>query len=103
SGDGYAVMRVAPDLEGTIMNANCVTGTLTAELEFEVIDSDIFLSGSEINTAAVNEQLPPLNVLPESKFRMLRANGQGDHDFDDDHDGSVSCSEIKSHAQAFAK
>jgi hypothetical protein len=103
SGDGYAVMRVAPEPDGTVMNADCVMGTLTAKLEFEIVDSDIVLSGAEISTAAVNQQLPPLRVLPESKFKMLRADGQGDHDFDDDNDGTITCAEIKNHAQAFAK
>jgi hypothetical protein len=102
-GDGYTTLRVAPELSGTINNSSCITGALTAALEFSIVDSDISLSGIPISTASVIEQLPPLEILAESTFKMLRADGEGDHHFDDDGDGTVSCAEIKNHVAAFSK
>lgn len=102
SGDGYAVLRVAPKLSGTIQNANCVTGALTSSLEFQVIDSSITLSGLPMNTGAVGDQLPLIEVLTDSTFKMLRADGQGTNHFDDDGSGTVTCAEITNHVAAFS-
>jgi hypothetical protein len=102
-GVASAVLRVAPTLTGTIANESCLTDTLSANLEYSIVDSDVTLTGAPINTPSVIEQLPPFQIQPDSTFRMLRANGTGDHDFDDDDDGTVTCAEIKNHAVAFAQ
>lgn len=102
-GDGYAVFRVAPALHGTVKNDRCIEGTLEANLEYSLVDSDIKLQGLPITTGAVLEQLPPFAVLPQSTFKMLRADGAGTNDFDDDGDGTVTCAEIRAHAAAFAQ
>jgi hypothetical protein len=100
-GNASAVLRVAPYLTGTIRNPGCVEGTLTSQLQYSIVDSDVTLAGAPITTPQVIQQLPPFEILPDSKFRMLRANGQGDHDFDDNKDGIVSCAEIRNHIAAF--
>ena len=41
----------------------------------------------------MTDNIPPLNFLPTSTFKMLRADDQG-LDFDDNDDGIVSCAEI---------
>jgi hypothetical protein len=102
-GVAAAVLRVAPTLTGTITNDSCVTGTLAADFQYSIVDSDVTLTGAPINTPSVIEQLPPFEIQPDSTFRMLRANGSGDYDFDDDDDGTVTCTEIKNHGVAFSR
>jgi hypothetical protein len=102
-GNAFVALRVAPALTGTIANANCVTGSLTSKLEYSIIDSDVKLGPTEISTSQVIDQLPPFQILPTSTFRMLRANGSGDNDFDSDKNGSVSCAEIIANRAKFLK
>jgi len=100
-GAAYAVLRVAPILNGTVMNSSCITGALNAKLEYSIVDSNIRVIGVATPTPSVIEQLPPFTVMPESRFQMLRADGTGDNHFDDDANGSVSCAEIRNHQAAF--
>ncbi len=96
-GAGYAVLRLAPALAGTVRNANCVEGTLDGTLEYSLVDSDVILSGVAVETPALINNLPVIDVRPTSTFRMLRADGSGANDFDDDSDGTVTCVEISRH------
>jgi hypothetical protein len=102
-GEGYAVLRIAPRLMGTVHNAGCITGGLIATLQYSIVDSNITLSGLPLATGSVVQQLPPFEVLTDSSFRMLRADAAGANDFDDDHDGTVSCAEIQNHRSVFSR
>jgi hypothetical protein len=101
NGTAAAVLRVAPTLAGKIQNNGCIEGTLSADFAYSVVDSNVTLTGAPITTPRVIEQLPPFEIMPDSTFRMVRANGEAEYDFDDDDDGSVDCAEIRNHIAAF--
>ncbi len=102
-GDAYAAFRVSPLLDGLVRSSSCIDGNLTADLELSIVDSDVSLMGLPISTPLLLQQVPPFEILPESTFKMLRADGTGDLDFDDDGDSIVSCDEIQNHASAFLR
>lgn len=102
-GRAFAVFRISPSLTGSVANDGCISGQLDAELAYTVVDSDVNLSGLPLTTAAVISNLPPFGILPTSTFKMLRADGDGLLDFDDDGDGDVTCAEISAHASTFRR
>lgn len=100
-GRAFVVLRVAPQLSGTIRNANCVEGSVQSTLDLSIIGSDVLLSGTPLDTPTVIQNIPPFEILTSSRFTMLRGDGAGDQDFDDDDDGNVSCAELARHRNAF--
>jgi hypothetical protein len=102
-GSAYAALRVVPTLRGTIENDDCVDGTVSAVLEYSILDSDVQLSSLALSTASVITNLPQITILDTSQFKMLRADGEGLLDFDDDDDGDVTCAEISAHSSTFER
>lgn len=102
-GDAYVALRVSPTMMGVVRNAGCIEGTLDSTLDYSIVDSDITLSGARLSTAAVIQNIPAFDVAPSSTFKMLRGDGTGVNDFDDDNDGTVTCTEIAAHATAFTR
>lgn len=102
-GNAYVALRVSPTMMGTVRNAGCVEGTLDSTLDYSIVDSDITLSGSRLSTAAMIQNIPAFDVASSSTFKMLRGDGTGTNDFDDDNDGTVTCMEIAAHASAFTR
>ena len=102
-GDAFVALRVSPTMMGTVRNAGCIEGTLDSTLDYSIVDSDITLSGSRLSTAAMIQNIPAFDVAPSSTFKMLRGDGTGTNDFDDNSDGMVTCAEIAAHATAFTR
>lgn len=100
-GRAFVVIRVTPQLTGTIRNSNCVEGAVATSLDLSIIGSDVLLSGTPLDTPTVIQNIPPFEILPTSSFTMLRGDGEGDLDFDDDGDGTMSCAELLRHRNAF--
>ena len=67
-----------------------------------VVDSSVRVVGQPLATPVVTDNIPPLDFLPSSGFKMLRADEQG-LDFDDDNDGVVSCAEIINNEGQFVR
>ncbi len=102
-GDAYVALRVSPTMTGTVRNAGCIEGTLDSTLDYSIVDSDISLSGARLSTASMIQNIPAFDVAPTSTFKMLRGDGMGANDFDDDSNGTVTCTEIAAHASAFTR
>lgn len=100
-GRAFVVIRVTPQLDGIIRNSNCVEGSVTTSLDLSIIGSDVLLSGTPLDTPTVIQNIPPFEILPTSSFTMLRGDGEGDLNFDDDGDGTMSCAELLRHRNAF--
>lgn len=103
SGQVFAAFRIGTQIFGDVQNEHCIDGTLGAALEYSVVDSDVGLSGLPLATSAVIGNLPPLRILDTSRLKMLRADGEGLNDFDDDDDGDVTCDEIVFHQSTFRR
>lgn len=101
-GEAYVAVRIAPSFDGQIQNNNCVDGTVALNLDFSIIDSDVRVVGLALATGAVTQNIPPLNFLPSSSFKLLRADESG-LDFDDDDDGTVTCAEILNNEGQFQR
>ena len=101
-GEAYVAVRIAPSFDGIIQNPNCVDGQVSLNLDFSIVDSDVRVVGLGLATGAVTQNIPPLNFLPTSRFKLLRADQQG-LDFDDDDDGTVTCAEILNNEGQFQR
>jgi len=95
-------VRIAPSFDGLIQNNNCVDGTVALNLDFSIVDSDVRVVGLGLATGAVTQNIPPLDFLPTSSFKLLRADQSG-LDFDDDNDGTVTCAEILNNEGQFQR
>ncbi|MCA9532120.1 MAG: hypothetical protein KC593_00515 [Myxococcales bacterium] len=102
AGEAYVAVRIAPSFDGRIQNSNCVDGTVSLNLDFSIVDSDVRVVGLGLATGAVTQNIPPLDFLPTSGFKLLRADEQG-LDFDDDNDGTVTCAEILNNEGQFQR
>ena len=102
SGEAYVAVRIAPSFDGVIQNSNCVDGTVSLNLDFSIVDSDVRVVGLALATGAVTQNIPPLDFLPTSSFKLLRADQSG-LDFDDDNDGTVTCAEILNNEGQFQR
>lgn len=104
AGSVYASFELSTQLQGQVRNPRCIEGSTAATLNYTVTNSDIKLWGEEpLSTEEAVTNIPLLQVLESSTFRALRANGQDEHDFDDDADGNISCTEIIAHASVFKR
>lgn len=103
SGQVFAAFRISTQIFGNVRNGHCIDGTLGAGLEYSVVASEVGLSGLPLATSAVIGNLPPLRILDTSRLKMLRADGDGLNDFDDDDDGFVTCDEIDFHRSTFRR
>lgn len=102
TGDAYVAIRLAPRLIGAVKNANCIQGDIALNLDFSIVDTDVKVGGLALNTPTVNENIPPLDFLETSKFKLLRADGV-DVPFDDDGDGTITCDEIRNNRGNFLR
>ena len=102
SGDAYTTIRLAPRLFGTVKNEQCIEGEIGLNLEFTIVSSALKVGGLVLNTPMVNENIPPLDFLETSRFKLLRADGP-DVPFDDDADGVISCAEIRNNRGNFLR
>jgi hypothetical protein len=102
SGDAYVAIRLAPQLDGIVKNDLCIEGDIALNLDFQIVDSDVKVSGLTLNTPTVNENIPPLDFLSSSRFKLLRADGPS-VPFDDDMDGIVTCEEIRNNRGNFLR
>lgn len=102
SGEAYVAVRIAPSFDGLVQNSNCVDGTVALNLDFSIVDSDVRVVGLGLATGAVTQNIPPLDFLPSSSFKLLRADQSG-LDFDDDNDGTVTCAEILNNEGQFQR
>jgi hypothetical protein len=102
AGEAYVAVRIAPVFEGRIQNSNCVDGTVALNLDFSIVDSNVQVVGLELATGAVTQNIPPLDFLTTSGFKLLRADAQG-LDFDDDDNGTVTCAEILNNEGQFQR
>lgn len=103
-GSAFVVFRAVPQLSGTVRSSRCVEGSAAATLEYSIVGSDVILAAPpRLATASVISNIPPIEILPSSRFKMLRADGEGDHNFDTNGDGDVSCAEILGHENAFRR
>jgi hypothetical protein len=102
SGDAYVAIRLAPQLDGVVKNDLCIEGAIALNLDFQIVDSDIKVSGLKLNTPTVNENIPPLDFLSSSRFKLLRADSPS-VPFDDDQDGIVTCEEIRNNRGNFLR
>ncbi|QQR90663.1 MAG: hypothetical protein IPJ88_02670 [Myxococcales bacterium] len=103
AGEVYAEFELSPLFRGRIHNSRCIEGSTQVVLDYYVIDRDIELAGTKLDTEVARQNIPTLRVLNSSTFRALRANGEEDHDFDDDSDGNISCEEILQHSSLFQR
>jgi hypothetical protein len=100
AGDAYVTIRLAPQLHGAVKNDLCIEGSIALNLDFTIVDSDIKVGGLALNTPTVNENIPPLDFLESSRFKLIRADGPS-VPFDDDGDGDITCEEIRNNRGNF--
>lgn len=101
-GEAYTTIRLAPQLEGTIRNDICIDGTIALNLDFTIVDSIASVSGIVLSTPLLNANIPPLNFLSDSRFKLLRADTTR-VPFDDDGDGIITCEEVRNNRGNFLR
>ncbi|NLY95229.1 MAG: hypothetical protein GXY23_14535 [Myxococcales bacterium] len=102
AGEAYVTIRLSPQLDGTVKNEHCIEGNIALNLDFTIVDSDVNVSGLKLNTPTLNDNIPPLDFLEKSRFKLLRADGP-DVPFDDDGDGVITCAEIRNNRGHFLR
>jgi hypothetical protein len=105
AGSVFASFELSTLLRGQARNPRCIEGAAEVTLDYQVTDSDIYVIGNteEMKTEEAVKNIPGLQVLSTSTFRSLRADGEELHDFDDDDNGDISCTEIIAHASLFQR
>jgi hypothetical protein len=76
-GQAFVDLQVDPKFTGTVKNSCEILGSVDTDVLYNVIGADIFLKGGAIGVTSAIQSLPIFNVDPkESKFRMIRIDGQ---------------------------
>jgi hypothetical protein len=76
-GRAHVNIEVDPKFTGTAENSCEIAGTVDAKVLYNLIGADIFLAGGAISVTSAIKSLPTFEVDPvESKFRMIRIDGQ---------------------------
>jgi len=101
-GEAYTTIRLAPRLKGKIRNDVCIEGTIALNLDFTIVDSVASVSGIVLSTPLLNANIPPLNFLEDSTFKLLRAD-TAILPFDDDGDGVITCEEVRNNRGNFLR
>lgn len=101
-GEAFLAFRTTPQLDGTIIDDNRVTGSLRSTLEYALVGSRVNVFGTALDTAGVVAALPDFRFIPaQSGFVMLRADGTQRSAWDADGDGQVSCADIAARTSNF--
>lgn len=101
-GDAFLVFRTRPQLDGRIIDANRLSGSLSATLDYSLVGSRVTVLGGALETAGVVAALPDFRfIAEESAFVMLRADGAMRASWDADSDGQISCADITARANNF--
>lgn len=101
-GEAYTTIRLAPQLSGKIRNNECIDGNIALNLDFTIVDSLASVSGIVLSTPLLNANIPPLNFLEESRFKLIRADSEA-IPFDDDGDGVITCAEVRNNRGNFLR
>lgn len=101
-GEAYTTIRLAPQLRGRIRNDACIEGTIALNLDFTIVDSRASVSGIVLSTPLLNANIPPLNFLEDSRFKLIRADSAA-IPFDDDGDGVITCEEVRNNRGNFLR
>ena len=76
---GHAALnfQVNPKLSGTADNSCQISGSVVAQIVYDVLGADVRLGGAPLPVRAVIKAIPAFDVVPEkSKFRALRVDGK---------------------------
>jgi hypothetical protein len=76
-GQGFIDLEVNPALTGTVKSSCEITGNVAAQVVYNLVGANVYLTGAPISVTSAIESLPTFQVDPTtSKFRMVRIDGQ---------------------------
>jgi hypothetical protein len=100
----FTAFRSVEVLRGTVRDSTLVLGESDASMDYQLLDSDVRISGATMPPYLVRDNIPVFDVPPTgSAFVLLRADGRfGADDLDRDGSGEVTCEEILAAEALFA-
>lgn len=103
-GEAYTAYRTVDRLVGTAWNSRLILGQVDPAMDYQILDSDVLVSGAPLPTHLVRENIPVFEIpRTGSTFALLRADGRhGADNLDTDDSGEVTCDEILAAESIFA-